>query len=59
MYLPTFWKMYAEAFMHKGMKAAGWGLPAGCMGKSPNKHAKLKVWKQDGPSKCNRSCFPL
>ena len=46
MYLPTFWKMYAEAFMHKGMKAAGWGLPAGCMGKSPNRRSKLEKWRQ-------------
>ena len=34
MYLPTFWKMWSEAFIHKGMKVAGWGLPAGMMGKS-------------------------
>ena len=31
MYLPTFWKMWSEAFMHKGAKMAGWGLPAAAM----------------------------
>ena len=33
MFLPTFWKMWQEAFMQKGMKAAGWGLPASLMSK--------------------------
>ena len=33
MFLPTFWKMFSEAAMHKSMKVAGWGLPAGLMGK--------------------------
>ena len=35
MYLPTFWKLTAEAWAHKSYKLAGWGLPAGAMGKSP------------------------
>ena len=34
MYLPTFWKMMAEAAVHKSAKMGGWGLPAGAMGKS-------------------------
>ena len=34
MYLPTFWKLYSEVWMHKGAKIAGWGLPAGVMSKS-------------------------
>ena len=34
MYLPTFWKLTAEAWMHKGAKVAGWGLPATVMSKS-------------------------
>ena len=34
MYLPTFWKMWSEAAMHKSMKLAGWGLPVSAMSKS-------------------------
>ncbi len=29
MYLPTFWKLTAEATMYRARHAAGWGLPAG------------------------------
>lgn len=31
MYLPTFWKMTAEAQMYRGRHMAGWALPAGLM----------------------------
>ena len=33
MYLPSFWKLTSEAWMHKGYKIGGYGLPVGCMSK--------------------------
>ena len=33
MYLPTFWKLTAEATMYRWRHAAGWGVPAGVFGK--------------------------
>ena len=32
MYLPTFWKLTAEATMYRGRHVAGWALPAGIFG---------------------------
>ena len=31
MYLPTFWKLTAEATAYRFRHVAGWGLPAGLM----------------------------
>ena len=33
MYLPTFWKLVAEASTKKYAKVAGYGLPVGAMSK--------------------------
>jgi len=31
MYLPTFWKLTAEATMYRTKHVAGWGVPVGAL----------------------------
>ena len=35
MYLPTFWKLTAEATMYRVRHMSGYGVPVGFLGKAP------------------------